>query len=349
MKLQFMFRALPLVVTLATNPAFAQDYDTLIAQAVVERNAGNLHVAEDILRRAYELPPNKAEVSYLLGMVLAYQGLYTDALTLIDTALLSAPNDADLQLARVRILELRAVPLIGSPDADQFVTTGFSRNTIDQAEFAEWNDRNVEYRVIRKDGGQNYIRGEHNHRFSLHDTMIEGGMTLGAGSRLPLQVALGVTPEADFMPEYFARIETSKTLAESRDTYGTVAAYGSYQHSSFANGRTDRLMMGLEYYLPGVDAWLTPALGMVRDQDDESTVAWMLGAHWQVNGRARVGLYLSDGPATENLITVDTRAWAAYWQLDLSARWRLFLAYSSSERIDSYTRDAADMTLRYSF
>lgn len=347
-----LHRILLTVLLTAAVPALAQDYDALIQQALQQRNSGDLVAAESTLWEAYELADDKSEVSYLLGLVLAYRGLYADALTLIDEALVISPDDSNLQTARTQVLDLRAAARTqpeGNTVAGHLLTTGFSRSTIDRAGFADWNDRFVEYRHLQENGGQQYLRTEHNHRFGLHDTLVEGGLTLLPDSAMPLQIAAGFTPDDDFMPEYFARIGASKLLLEDGASFGALVFSGQYQHSSYANGRTNRLLAGFEYYLPGVDAWLTPALGMVRDQNGENTFAWTFGAHWQVAGTTRIGVNYSDAPETENLITTDSKVWGAYLQQALGGNWRLILSYNRLDRANTYVRESADLALQFRF
>lgn len=339
------------VLICASMPALAQNYDALIRQGLEERNAGNFVAAERTLWQAYELADNKSEVSYLLGQVLAYAGQYTDALTLIDEALAVYPDDANLQLARTQVLDLRAASQTTAAGAllpGQQLTTGFSRGTIDRAGFADWNDRFVEYRHLSINGSQQYLRTEHNHRFGLHDSMLEGGLVLPPDSALPLQIAAGFTPDDDFMPAYFARIGASKVLAGSASS-GTLVFTGQYQHSSYTNGRTNRLLAGFEYYLPGIDAWLTPSIGSVRDQNGKNTFAWTFGAHWQIASGTRIGLHYSDAPETENLVTTDSQSWGAYWQQDLGSRWRLFLYYNRLDLDRAYVRESVDLALQLRF
>ncbi len=348
-----LHRILLAILLAAAAPAFAQDYDALIQQGVQQRDSGDLVAAESTLWEAYEIAPNKSEVSYLLGMVLAYRGLYSEALTLIDEGLATYPDDGNLQTARAQVLDLRAEarsqPASAGTAPGHELTSGFSRSTIDRAGFADWNDRFVEYRHLQENGGQQYLRTEHNHRFGVHDTMIEGGLRLLPQSPLPLEVAIGFTPEDDFMPEYFARIGTSKLLAEDSESFGALVFTGQFQHSSYANGETNRVLAGFEYYLPGVDAWLTPMIGVVRDQDGINTFAWTLGAHWQVAGTSRIGINYSDAPETENLVTTDTKSWGAYWQQDLGARVRLFLSYTRLDRDNAYIRESTDLALQLRF
>lgn len=430
-------------VMFAAGPAFGQDYDTLIQQAVTQRNAGAMAEAEATLRKAYDIPADKTEVSYLLGMVLAFQQRYDEALDLIGQALQQNPGSTELQLARARVLSFQGLfreagaatdevlarepgnlearnlagrialyqqrpgsarerfteilqqqpedleALIGLYDSlyalgereaakEQLaraanlypghidvltrqnpaeysttprhqVTAGGARSTIDRAGFGNWYDRFIEYRHLQANNNQQYIRVEHDHRFGMHDTMIEAGLALGQSSATPVEIAVGFTPDDKFLAEYFARISAGHVLVEGGDTFGTLVLNGGYQHSSYANGSTKRLFAGLEYYLPGVDLWLTPSVGVVRDQNGQDTFAWTLGANWQVAGPTRIGINYSDAPETENLLTTDTTVWGAYLQQDLGSRMRMFLSYNRSDRENTYVRESVDLALQTRF
>ena len=81
----------------------AQDYDQLIQQAVTQRNAGEFEAAEQTLRIAYEIPPDKTEVSTLLAMVIAFQGRYEESITLLEQAIEENPDDIGLRLGKARV------------------------------------------------------------------------------------------------------------------------------------------------------------------------------------------------------------------------------------------------------
>lgn len=431
------------VLLLATGQVLAQDYDALIRQSLQQRDNGDLAGAEQTLRQAYVIPPDKSEVAYLLAMVMAFQQRYADALDMLDAALRDYPDNVDLQLGRARVLSYQGVyqealktvdavlmwnpdntealnlagrialyqrrpaaavehynavlaldagnleALVGLYDAhtnlgdndvaapflqraasvapnhidvktrqnpQQFnaeprhqLTTGFSRSTIDLAAFADWSDRFVEYRHLQPNGNQQYVRVEHDHRFDRHDTLYEVGASFQQQSQLPFELAFGFTPSDDFLPEYYGRIGARTRLTDGTGNYGTVILTGMFQYSSFANGDTRRAQLGLEYYLPGVDAWLTPAIGMVRDQFGKDTFAWGIGAHWQVTGPTRIGVSYSDAPETENLITTDSTAYGFYLRQDLGNRFVLFLNFNRFDRVASYVRKSYDATLQYRF
>jgi YaiO family outer membrane protein len=104
-------RALPLLslvllVSLSAPDlqAAPADYDFLLKQALEARDAGDFVSAEKSLRAARELALHTNEVDYWLGMMLAFQDHLSDALTVIDAALRTYPNDLQLQIGKARVL-----------------------------------------------------------------------------------------------------------------------------------------------------------------------------------------------------------------------------------------------------
>lgn len=436
-------RLLPALLLCLATAVQAQDYDTLITDALALRNAGDLVAAEALLRQARPLAANTSEVDYLLGMVLAFQQRFEEGLALIDQALTQYPDNLDLQLGRARILafqgrhaeaaeavaalrtqhpdNLDAInlagrialyrsqaqqaltqfdavlavdprnleALIGRYDAAQALddadaaeaallraeavapdhmdvrarrnpetaplalahelSVGYSRSEFSLPGFSHWNDRFVEYRRLRPDGNQHYLRASHNHRFALHDTQLEVGGLWGRDRRLPLELAVGLTEDADFSADWFVRAGTRLRLNPGAGEAGALVLVPLYQFASFDNGDTHRVQFGLEYYLPGIEAWLAPVLGVVRDQDGLDSFAWSLSGHWQISTRHRVGINYSDAPETENLLTTDTKSYGAYWRLQLADTWSLLLVANRLERSNSYDRDEVSVVLQHRF
>lgn len=298
-------------------------------------------VAEQRFQHVLALDANNLDA--LLGLYDSYlqQGETDQAQPWLERAAKVAPTHIEV-LTRQQPEQYNAEPR-------HQISTGYSRSTIDHTGFSNWQDRFIEYRHLQPNGNQQYVRVEHNNRFNSTDTMIEAGLALQQKSLLPLEVAIGVTPNAQFMPHWFGRLQGSTPLTDGKGSYGTVLLTGLVQYSSYANGDTQRLQLGLDYYLPNVDMWLTPNIGMVRDQNGLDTFAWGLAANWQLSGPTRIGASYSDAPETENLVTTDSKNVSVYWRQGLGKTFVLFLTWSQSERVNSYTRKAIDGTLQYRF
>ncbi|HTQ99506.1 MAG TPA: YaiO family outer membrane beta-barrel protein [Candidatus Acidoferrum sp.] len=436
-------RAGLLMLLLVAAAAHGQDYDALIKRALQQRDAGNMAAAEQTLRQAQPLAADKAEVNYLLGMVLAFQQKYGESLALLDGELKLHPDNIDLRLGRARVLSfegayqdamttveqvLRRQPdnlealalagriahyqkrpvaaqlyysqvlehdldnldaLIGMYDSflqegkpdkaapylgmaaelapnhidvltrqhpEQYssqphhqISVGYGQSSLDQPGLSDWHDRSFEYRHLSSDGNQQYVRVERNNRFDKNDTMIEAGLALNQHGKLPWEIAVGYTQSPDFMPRYFGRLGASTPLTNGSTDFGTVILTGLYQYSSYVNGKTERVQTGLEWYIPNTDLWLTPNIGMVRDQSGIETFAWNLGLHWQATGSARFGVTYTDSPETENLITRDSTSTSVYWRQDLGAAWLFYLTWTRIDLDTLYVRKAIDLNLQHQF
>jgi YaiO family outer membrane protein len=439
---KYSYLLFSLVLALAPTVR-AQDYDTLIQQALDLRNREDFAGAEVLLRQAYPIPPDKSEVATLLGLVLAFQEKFDDAIVVLESELANQPSHPELRLALARVqyftrdhanarrnitqvleqdannltalilagrVELAArdpaaaqqyfeaslaisdqdiEALVGLHDAlmDQgeiaaarqwldraravnpdypevierlalaipdnriagvTVAAGFSSSDISLAAFPGWTDRFVEIRHQNNNGNQQYFRVNYNNRFNAQDTAMEAGVLLNQSGSWPVELAVGHTPDAVFMYNNFFRLGVRHILSES-EKRGAVVLTGLYQYSDFNNGNTDRYQLGLEYYLPGVEAWLTPAIGMVRDQFGIETFAWNMGGHWQLGPGTRIGGSYGEAPETENLITTDSKNSALYLRQNLGDHWLLFLNWSQFRRTNSYARDETGIVLQYRF
>ncbi len=327
-----------------TNKVLAKEPNNLDALSLAGRLAFYQRqpvVAEQRFNQVLALDANNLDA--LLGLYDSYtqQGDNDKAQPWLDRAAIVAPTHIDVRT--------RQQPEQFNVEPRHQLSVGYGRSSIDRVGLSDWHDRFIEYRHMQPNGNQQYVRVEHNSRFNTNDTMIEAGLALQQKSKLPLEVAVGVTPNVQFMPHWFARVQGSTPLTDGSGSYGTVLLTGGVQYSSYSNGATKRAQLGLEYYLPNADVWLTPNIGMVRDQNGLDTFAWGLGINWQLGGTTRVGASYSDAPETENLVTTGSQSYSVYWRQNLGKTWVLYLSWSKAERENSYTRKTLDATLQYSF
>jgi YaiO family outer membrane protein len=190
-----------------------------------------------------------------------------------------------------------------SETSSHAITIGYDKSSINRPELSDWNDRFMEYRYLRNDTIQYYIRADHNHHFDLHDSGIELGTYFKLSSQVGIDLAAGGSDKSYFMPENFVRLGASFLLFDNPESLGALVLYPSYQQSAYVNGDVKRFSLGSEYYPPSINAWFTPNLGFVRDQFGEETFSYGFGAHWQLTDFNRIGASYSFAPETENLIT----------------------------------------------
>ncbi len=431
------------VISLMSAGLQAQDYDQLIQQAITERNAGEFAAAEQTLRTAYAIPPDKTEVSTLLAMVIAFQARYEEAISILEDALAQNPDDIGLRLGMARIrayqslfaeaaqladavaqrhpdnveaLNLsgrialyqqrpgqaveyfqRAVTLegddleawIGLHDAraaqgrDQLADdalaeamrlspdhidvrlrvernlsppgpvhewiAGLDSSRFRNIDLSQWRDHFVEYRRQHNLDSAYYVRAEHNNRFDNRDTVIEAGWLGNQRAALPWQLSAAVSSSPDFSARYRLRGAVTARLNEGNDVFGATLLTPSLQYADYTTGSVARLGFDLEHYIAGTALWLTPGLGLVRDEDGDNSVAWTLGINWQASARVRVGAMLVDGVETENRITTDTRSRSAYllWQVTPAVALRFNVG--RHDRRNAYSRENAGVSVAFRY
>ncbi|HDZ09226.1 hypothetical protein LCGC14_0010560 [marine sediment metagenome] len=421
----------------------AQDYDQLIQQAVTQRNAGELEAAEQTLRVAYPIPPDKTEVATLLAMVIAFQARYSEALDLLEEALAQNPEDTGLRLARARVrafqglfaegaeqtaevlqqhpdniealnlagrialyqqrpgqavtyferagmlddndleswiglydaraaqgqdelarqalaaaaqlapdhvdVRLRVERTLSPPGPVNELIVGFDNSRFRDVALSHWRDQFIEYRRQRSLNSTYYLRAENNRRFDNRDTVFEAGWLGNQQGALPWQLSAAISGDSEFSARYRLRGAVSVRLNEGNDYVGPTLLTPSLQVADYRTGTVSRLGVDLEHYVAGTALWLTPGLGLVRDEDSDTSVSWMLGLNWQLSGRFRVGASIADGAETENRITTDTRSRNAYvlWQATPGVALRFNAG--RYDRRNSYSRENYGLSVSYRY
>jgi YaiO family outer membrane protein len=289
------------------------------------------------------LEKDPANLDALIGMYdsLLQQGKADKAKPFLDRAAKVAPTHIDV-LTRQHPEQYNSQPR-------HQISAGYGRSTIDRTGFSSWHDRFLEYRHLSADGDQQYLRATRQSRFGLNDTTYEAGTAFNQHGAVPLELSVGYTPDVDFSARYYGLLQASTPLTDGSGTLGTVILNGSFQYSSYANGNTKRVSAGLEWYLPNTDVWVTPSIGMVRDQSGIETFAWTLGLHWQASGTSRFGVNYTDAPETENLVTRDGTSTSLYWRQDLGPAWVMYLTWTRIDLDTLYVRKAIEVSLQYKF
>ncbi len=229
------------------------------------------------------------------------------------------------------------------------VTIGGARSRFNRAGFERWTDRFIEYRYLRDSGDQFHIYAEHDRRFSLRDSLFEVGYRFGRQGSPPLELAVGWNADSQFLPSRQYRLGTSLMLLNAGERIGATTLGINLTHARYETGDVSRLGLDFTHYLLGINAWITPSLGLVRDENGDQDLSWALGAHWQTGPRSRVGYTFTNAPETENSITVLTRAHHAYVSYQLTDTLNLRLDGATNDRHDAYRRDNISLSLQFRF
>lgn len=263
------------------------------------------------------------------------------ALEVLDLAQSIAPNHIDVTTRR----QQRTLPLGTSA---HILTASFGLSNLDLPGFEDWQSRTLEYRYRSASNHQLYIRRENAQRFGLDDTLFEiGGLLSGTNSTMELSVAH--TRDDEILPQQRIRLGGTFLLMQARESIGSTTLGVSLTQSSYGNGDVNWLKLDLTHYLLNVNAWLTPGVGIVKDELGKKTVSWNIGAHWQANARLLMGYNYTDAPETELNVTTQTNVHHVYFRVNLSDDTNFRLDLSRNTRQNSYTQEAVALSIQHQF
>ncbi|BDU16563.1 YaiO family outer membrane beta-barrel protein [Lysobacter auxotrophicus] len=219
--------------------------------------------------------PDNADFLLGYGQALTWAGRQAEAIDVLTRAQRLAPTYADIgtALAQARAAQAPAAapdPLMPSPtDAPRpaVVQTVERRRTVSFSARHDWLDGAYDdWTGVRLDasrtqrgalGGYAALTGDR--RFALDDAGIEAGLLVPMGETWLLQPEVGVVPDADFLPRYYADLRVQHTF-----THGWIGS-ASLRTSDYPDTRVDRLAVSVERYWSAWRAAYTFNLTRLRD------------------------------------------------------------------------------------
>lgn len=355
---------------------YPQDVQLNLAKARVLSFQGDYAQAISITQEILGQQPGNNDARNLLGRVYYYQRRYTPSREAYSTVLasdtnnlealiglydteLAAGNDEEAETLLDRAFRVDPghidVMTRQFPETTPVVTrrheiiTSYNYSDLDLSFFDPWYDRSLEYRYHSDSGNQFYLRGEHDHRFGFHDTMMEVGAVFQQLGKRLYEIAVAHTDDNDFLPESRFRLGTTFDLFQASNNFGASTLGLSYMQSKYLSGDVKRFRVDLTHYFLGFNGWITPGVALVEDENGKQKVGWNMGLHWQSSARLLMGYNYTYAPETENSITTRTRANHVYARYQLVDSLSLRLDISQIVRENSYTRDSVALTLQYQY
>ena len=358
----------------AALETYPNDVQLILAKARVLSYQSFYRESIQMTDLALELQPGNLEAIALQARVYYYQRRYNDASTQFNVVLARDPSNLDAliglydtQLAAGNEEEAEAILERAAGVAPQHidVTTrrerslqpdtarheivgSFVKSNLDLRGFQQWYDRSLEYRYSANNGNQYFLRGEHANHFGLHDSLMEIGGVFGSRDR-NFELAVAYTPDSEILPEKRIRLGTNFLLKQASDRLGATTLGVNLTNSSYLTGDVQWLQLNFTHYLLSANAWITPGVGMVKDELGKKTTSWNLGAHWQASARTLVGFNYTDAPETELNTTTQTTSKHAYLRLEITDNTSIRFDLSRITRENSYTRDAIAVSLQLQF
>ena len=301
-------------------------------------------------------------VDYLLGygQALGWAGRNEEAIEVLTRAQRLAPDYADIgpALAQARAAQDSAIspePLLPSPtDAPRAAApqTPERRRTVSLSARHDWLDGAYDdWSGVRVDasssqrgrfGGYGAITADR--RFDLDDVGIEAGALLPLGESWLLQPEVGVVPDADFLPRYYADLRVQNTFA-----HGWIGS-ASLRTSDYPDTRVDRLAVGVERYWSQWRAAYTFNLTRLRDTHSPGHDVRLARAY---GDGSEIGLQLAFGREAAlvdtGVVASDVRGAVLFGRHVFAQRWSWLWNAGVVEQGDLYTRRGIGIGLERRF
>lgn len=353
---------------------YPDDIQLILAKARILSYSGAYNESIEIADSVLAIDPNNYEALSLKARVYYYQRRFAEArrqfnlviaqdpssldavIGLYDTEL-AAGNDliAEDVLERAEVLAPTHIDVTTRRQSSNQsnivhnqIAASFKQSELDQAGFQNWYDRTLEYRYRASLDKQVYLRSEQAKRFGFEDTLFEVGGLYGK-KNTTFELAYARTPDSEVLPEQRIRVGGNFLLMLASENSGSTTLGASFTQSRYSNGDVQWLKLDFTHYLLNLNAWLTPGVGIVKDEFGEKTVGWNIGAHWQIDEQVLVGYNYTDAPETELNLTTQTNAHHLYTRIELGEGTSIRFDFSRNVRKNSYSRESIALSLQYQF
>jgi YaiO family outer membrane protein len=322
------------------------DAEILRLLGVAQGQAGRTDAALATLGRAQQIAPDDADVKLALAQVHYYRGDSRKSLQLAEEVLTAAPTNED-----ARDLVGRARRAVREAGARWHVDLYGSYSDFDDDSRRRWLESglSVGLRVdeqLRVNG-----RVDIAERFGLTDVALEAGVDRRFGGHSSFTLAAGVTPGADFLPEWAVRggIRTRAWQGDGGTGVGPGILTLDARYAEYRSGSVETLSPGIEQYFAGGRIWATGRLIFTWDENGDRQTGWLVRGDGQVSDQLRLFAGYADAPETSENVTLSTRTLFGGAVVDLSDSYTLRLDYARDDRERSYVRNAFTLGLGVRF
>lgn len=315
--------------------ATPNDVDVLRRLGIAQGQSGQTREALATLERARQLAPDDYDVRLALAQVHYYRGESAAALRLAGEVLAAHPENGDARDLAERAR--RAVRAGYGGERWRLDLSGSYSDFNDDAR-RRWLESSIGlgYRVDERTNV--FGRAEVADRFGKTDIFGEVGGAYRFGDASSADLAVGVTPGADFLPQWAVRGGLRARAWQGGVGDGVLTLDARY--AEYRSGGVETLSPGIEQYLAGGRLWLTGRAIFTWDENGNSQTGYLARGDAQVAERVRLFAGYADAPETSENVTLTTRTLFGGAVVELSDRHTLRLDYARDDRESSYVRNA---------
>lgn len=315
--------------------AAPNDIDVLRRLGIAQGQNGRTREALATLERARQLAPNDYDVRLALAQVHYYRGESVIAVRLAGEVLTAHPDNADARDLAERAA--RAVRAGYGGERWRLDLSGSYSDFNDDAR-RRWLESSIGLGHRVDERTNVFGRAEIANRFGKTDVFGEVGGDYRFGDASSASLAVGVTPGADFLPQWAVR--GGVRARAWRDGIGDGILTLDARYAEYRSGGVETLSPGIEQYLADGRLWLTGRAIFTWDENGDSQTGYLVRGDAQVANRVRLFLGYADAPETSENVTLTTRTLFGGAVVDLTDRHTLRIDYARDDRERSYVRSA---------
>jgi len=343
---------------------FPDNADALLLKGRLSLARGELQTAEDALRRAVDLAPEYVDLWIALGDVLYVRKAYAKARDAYRRAEQLAPESETVRTKLARSFKPdesqskrvagKAEPEAAAPAAEEpykpkwRVDAAFSYSEL-TAPRPPWREFSGQVTYYSDIGLTYHARVENSERNNRHDTYMQVGIDSRLSESLSAYVALGGTPHANFRPEWQLLTGGSVRVLKGEDVIGPSSLTLDTKWSKYSAGDVTTLSPGIEQYFFSGKVWVNARLSNTLDETGAWLRGWNVRANWLARDNLRLFAGIGEDPETVSNRTYITRAYSAgaVWAVDEHTELRLDFLHE--DRVDSYIRNTATLSVSRKF
>jgi YaiO family outer membrane protein len=360
--------------------AWAATFSETYEQGVRLKVAGDYPAAERALKEALALQPDNADTLLQLGLVQAYQEKYDGALASLARAHALAPDyhDVTIAIARIRSWQGRDADAIAELDRvlahapDHAEALGLKRELTERANTSKphrWRlDADFAHSVLGRSANKPWNEGGviiqygltpstdiragavESHRYGMEDTQARVGLSHRFAPWFNAGLDLGVTPSADFLPQWDIRMEAAGRVSEGEGWLGATWLTGELRQRDYMSGAVQSFNPGLEQNFLGDRITLTGRWLLSRDdKEDKHLTGWLGRLDVRPIEHVRLFAGRADAPETDLGRTINVESTFGGVAFDVTDSTTLGLGFTREERKNSFTRNeiATSITVRF--
>jgi YaiO family outer membrane protein len=286
--------------------------------------------------------PGNADVELAAGNLAYYQNDLNTAERYYQAVLTKNPNYADASRGLENVRKARQGRLSEGRHLWR-IDGGLGFSGFDEDNISEWDEQYLRAEYV-PDTLAYHGQVQRYNRFDETDVQIIGGISDAVRGGWDWGVELGVTPDADFRPDFSAGGRVGRAI----DTGTGTVFYPSlsYRYDDYAAGDIQTVQPSLTTYLDNGVILTGRLIGTFQEVEDDQ-IGWLVQGRAPVSDKIQINVGYAQAPEAINGIAIDTKSVFGGITYSMREDLDLHVNLARDDREDSYVRSSVNVGFTY--